>query len=135
MKPVIQQDATGCGIAAVAAIAGVSYAQANRMAASLGISATDHRLWSETGMVRRLLARYGRRVSSSPQPFLSWEALPDCALLAIKWQRREARACWHWVVFVREKGRACVLDSKQGLQTPVRRDFGRMKPKWYLALP
>lgn len=135
MKAVIQQDATGCGIAAVAAIARVSYAQANRVAASLGMSATDDRLWSETGMVRRLLARYGRRVSSSPQPFLSWEALPDCALLAIKWQRRGGRAFWHWVVFVREKGRARVLDSNPGLKTPVRRDFGRMNPKWYLYLP
>jgi hypothetical protein len=135
MKPVIQQDATGCGIAAVAAIAGVSYEQANRMAASLGISVTDDRLWSETALVRRLLARYRRRVSSSPQPFRSWEALPHCALLAIKWHRNEGRARWHWVVFVREQGRACVLDSKRGLSTPVRRDFGRMKPKWYLCIP
>jgi hypothetical protein len=135
MKPVIQQDSTGCGIAAVAAIAGVSYGHAKRVAASLGIVASDDGLWSETGLVRRLLARYGRRVSSSPQPFHSWEGLPDCALLAIKWHREEGRAFWHWVVFVRKQGRACVWDSKPGLKTPVRRDFGRMKPKWFLYIP
>jgi hypothetical protein len=135
MKPVIQQARTGCGIAAVAAIAGVSYRQANRVAASLGISAEDDRLWSDTAMVRRLLARYGRRVASLPRPFRSWDGLPDYALLAIKWRRRRGRAFWHWVVFVREKGRACVLDSKPGLTTPLRRDFGRMQPKWYLQVP
>jgi hypothetical protein len=135
VKPVIQEERTGCGIAVVAAIAGVSYRQANRVAASLGISANDDRLWSDTVMVRRLLARYGRQMPSSPQPFRSWDSLPDCALLAIKWRRRNGRALWHWVVFVRQKNRVCVLDSKPGLKTPVRQDFGRMQPKWYLQIP
>ena len=133
MTPVIQQERTGCGIAAVAAIAGVSYREANRVAASLGISAKDDRLWSDTVMVRLLLARYGRQ-AHRPQSFRSWNALPDCALLAIKWRRRNRRAFWHWVVFVREKGRGCVLDSRPGLKTPLRRDFGRMQPQWYLEI-
>ncbi len=134
MKPVIQKERTGCGIASVAAIAGVSYDQAKKVAASVGISAMDNRLWSDTAYVRRLLARFGRCVSSARQPFRSWEALPDCALLAIKWHREGDRAHWHWVVCVREKGQRYVLDSKRSLRTHVRRDFGRMKPKWYLAV-
>lgn len=134
MKPVVQKDRTGCGIAAVAVIAGVPYDQAKAMAASLGISVKDARLWSATVHVRRLLARLGRRVAPSAQPFQSWDALPDCALLAIKWHVEEERPHWHWVVFHRKAGRPCVFDSKRGLKTPVRHDFWRMKPKWYLAV-
>jgi hypothetical protein len=43
MKPVVQEERTGCGIASVAAIAGVTYARAKAAAASLGISAEDRR--------------------------------------------------------------------------------------------
>jgi len=134
MRPVIQQERTGCGIAAAAAIVGTSYEHAKQVAGQLGISAADERLWTDTEPVRRLLARFGRRVSSRPQPFRCWETLPACALLAIKWRRVKGRGAWHWVVYVRESGQASVLDGKPTLKTPVRRDFGRMKPKWYLSV-
>lgn len=44
MIPVLQEDRTGCGIAAVATIAGVSYQEAKRVAASLGIVLPTTRL-------------------------------------------------------------------------------------------
>jgi len=134
MKPVIQLERTGCGIAAVAAIAGVSYRQAQRTANRLGIFATDRRLWSETAHVRRLLQNYRLRPASIERPFRSWSSLPDLALLAIKWHREQGRQCWHWVVFVRDHDGERVLDSKQSLKHHVRTDFGRMKPKWYMAV-
>jgi hypothetical protein len=134
LKPVAQEERTGCGIAAAAAIAGVSYARARAVAASLGIFARDERLWSDTGHVRRLLSQFGLRVAPSTKPFRSWDALPDLALLGVKWHREGARAFWHWVVFVREHDDAYVLDSNQALTTHVRRDFGRMNPKWSLAV-
>ena len=134
MKPVLQKDRTGCGIAASAAIAGVSYDQAKMVAASLGIAASDDKLWSDTLYIRRLLARLGRRVSRETQPFRSWAALPDCALLAIKWHNQRDRPFWHWVVWVRKNREGYVLDSRRGLKTHVRRDFGRMQPKWYLSV-
>lgn len=134
MKPVIQLERTGCGIASVAAVAGVSYGRAKSVARSLGILAQDRRLWSDTAHVRRLLARFGRRAPPAPRPFRSWASLPDLALLSIKWHREGGRPYWHWVVFVREDGRGCVLDSKQALRRHVRTDFGRMKPKWFLPV-
>jgi hypothetical protein len=137
MKPVVQEDVTGCGIASVATLAGVSYQQARLAARRLGISADDPRLWSETGHVRRLLKQYGLRASGKEMPFLSWEALPDLALLAIKWYRAGGRAFWHWVVFRRGPQGPVVLDPKLALRRHVRTDFGRIKPKWFLpvALP
>ncbi|ALA58452.1 hypothetical protein [Nitrospira moscoviensis] len=134
MKPVVQLDRTGCGIASAAAIAGISYGRAKAAAAALGISIDDDRLWSDTAYVRQLLGQLGRRVDSVPRPFRSWDTLPGCALLAIKWHRQGTRAAWHWVVYVREDGRRYVLDSKRALKSHVRRDFGRMRPKWYLAV-
>lgn len=133
-KPVIQQETTGCGIASVAAVAGVSYAHAKKLATGLGISAQDERLWSETDYVRRLLDRYGYRASRKTSPFRSWDALPDLALLAIKWHVEKNRPFWHWVVFVREANAASVLDSKKSLRNHRRTDFGRMKPKWYIEV-
>lgn len=99
MKPVVQEERPGCGIASVATFTGVGYQQARRAAHRLGISAADPRLWSETDPVRRLLKRYGIRASGAERPFVAWEALPACALLAIKWHREKGHPRWHWVVF------------------------------------
>jgi len=134
IRPVVQQERTGCGIAAAAALAGMSYAHAKAVAASLGISAQDSRLWSETASVRRLLTQFGLRASRATKPFRSWVDLPDCALMAIKWHLEQGRPFWHWVVFVRENGRSYVVDSNPTLKAPLRTDFGRMRPVWFLSV-
>ena len=134
MKPVVQLERTGCGIASMAALAGVTYAQATRLANRLGIFADDSRLWSETDHVRRLLKEYGFRSARTEVPFTSRKALPDLALLAIKWCENGGRACWHWMVFWRGPRGPVVLDSKCALRRHVRNDFGRMKPKWCIPV-
>jgi hypothetical protein len=134
MKPVIQLEPTGCAIASVAAIAGVSYGKARSAAANLGISAEDERLWSDTAHMRRLLKRFDISAGRTEIPFRSWEHLPPIALLAIKWHLEKHRPFWHWVVFVRDQRGARVLDPKKSLQRHTRTDFGRIKPKWFIAI-
>lgn len=134
MKPVIQLERTGCGIVAVAALAGVSYRETQCMANRLGIFAGDSMLWSETDYVRRLLKEYGIRSASTEVPFTSWGALPDLALLAVKWHKERDRSFWHWVVFLRGPRGPVVLDSKRVRRRHVRTDFGRMKPKWFISV-
>jgi ABC-type bacteriocin/lantibiotic exporter with double-glycine peptidase domain len=134
MKPVVQLERTGCGIASVAAIAGLSYPKTKSIANSLGIYAHDERLWSKTVHVRKLLKHLGIKSGPREIPFRSWESLPDLALLSIKWHLEKRRPYWHWVVFVRENGRPCVLDPKKSLRSNRRTDFGRMKPKWYIPV-
>lgn len=134
MKPVVQLEQTGCGIASVAALAGVSYRSAQRKASRRGIFAGDSRLWSETHHVRRLPKQYGIRPARAEKPFTSWKDLPDRALLAIKWRREQGRAFWHWVVFWRGPHGPVVLDSKRALHHHVRTDFGRIKPKWFISV-
>ena len=134
MKPVVQLERTGCGIASVAALVGVSYREMQRVANRLGIAADDPRLWSETTYVRRLLKEHGLRSVSAEVPFTSWETLPDLALLAIKWHGERGRSFWHWVVFWRGQYGPVVLDSNRALRRHVRTDFGQMKPKWFIPV-
>ncbi|WP_114416548.1 hypothetical protein [Marinospirillum perlucidum] len=134
MQVVIQEEETGCGLASVANILGCSYAQVRQLAAKKGIFAADTRLWSETGYVRDLLEDQGVRLGADQQPFVSWEALPDTALLAIKHHREGDRDFWHWVVFKRRQGEARVLDSAAYLESNLRQDWEGMQPRWFIEV-
>ena len=134
MNPVIQEETTGCGIAAVANILGRNYSSMKAIANSMGIYADDESLWSDTGYVRKLLARYGVETSESEIPFSSWSELPDLALLAIKHHQEQGKSFWHWVVFQRVLGKAYVLDSASYLKSNLRTDFDEMKPKWFIEV-
>ena len=134
MKPVVQEEKTGCAIACSSAIACVSYNEAKIIANSIGIHAADSALWSKTSHIRRLLKKFQIKTGHDEIPFTTWESLPNCALLSIKWHLEGGKPYWHWVVFVREDGGSYVLDSKKTLKTNTRTDFGRMKPKWYIEV-
>lgn len=134
MKPVIQQEATGCAIASSAALAGVSYAAAKKVSKKLGITADDSTLWSDTTPIRKLLHHYKISADNTETPFTDWASLPDRALLAIKWHIEKGKPYWHWVVFVRDINQQYVLDSKKSLKKNMRTDFGRIKPKWFIGV-
>lgn len=134
MKAVVQEEETGCGIAAVATIARQSYANTKIKANALGIFAEDEKLFSETSHVRKLLGDYGIQVADKELAFDAWEKLPDLALLAIKYHEEEGIPFWHWVVFSRESGDPAVLDSAAYLNNNVRTDFGTMKPEWFIEI-
>lgn len=134
LKPVVQEDATGCGIAAVANILGKTYAQIQTIANALGIYATDQSLWSDTQYVRRILTEHGVTTAEDEVPFASWQALPDLALLSIKHHREAGKDFWHWVVFKRVAGQDYVLDSASYLTSNIRTDFNEMQPKWFIAV-
>jgi hypothetical protein len=134
MTPVIQHDRTGCAFASVAALAGERYATVRKAAEEeLSISVTDSKLWCDTEHMRQLL-RHFRIAAGRQTNFTSWQLLPACALLAIKWHRERTGPAWHWVVFVRDESGSYVLDPKKALVTNRRTDFGRMKPKWFVPV-
>jgi len=134
MKPVIQKDQTGCGLACVATVADVSYQEVKKVAGQLGIEVHDSRLWSDTKYVRTLLTYFGVTTSSHTSLFTSWDTIPPLALLAIKWHTIKGRAFWHWVVFWRGLKGPVVLDPKASLRNNIRTDFGRIHPKWYMTI-
>ena len=131
---IIQEETTGCGIASVANIVGLPYEAVKTKANSMGIFADDDTLYSGTEHVRSLLKEYGIQVSSNKIPFNSWEALPDMALLSIKYHEKNGHPFWHWVVFKREQGNSVVLDSAAYLEVNERTDFQAMEPKWSIEV-
>jgi hypothetical protein len=134
LQPVIQEQTTGCGIASAAVLLGCSYAQMKATANAMGIFAEDTALWSDTQYVRRLLATGNLVVSATEEPFVSWQALPDLALLAIKHHWEGDRPFWHWVVFERAGADMRVLDSASYLPANVRTDFAAMQPAWFIEV-
>lgn len=134
MKAIIQEDVSGCGIASVATLTGLSYQQVRKEAMNLGISVTDSGLWSDTAFIRTLLQHFDIEAHSKERPFQSWKMLPPLAMLAIKWKQNGGHAFWHWVIYWQSPKGPVVLDSKRSLKNNVRTDFGRIKPKWFLPI-
>ena len=134
LKPVVQEEATGCAIASVANILGKSYSEMQAAANAMGIHASDKSLWSDTQYVRRMLSSAGVKTCADETPFETWEALPDLALLSIKHHQEEGKKFWHWVVFKRVEGQSFVLDSASYLSSNIREDFHAMQPKWFIEV-
>lgn len=134
LKPVVQEEATGCAIASVANILGKSYSEMKAAANAMGIHASDKSLWSDTQYVRRMLSSAGVKTCADETPFETWEALPDLALLSIKHHQEEGKKFWHWVVFKRVEGQSFVLDSASYLSSNIREDFHAMQPKWFIEV-
>lgn len=134
LKPVIQEEATGCGIASVANILGKTYAEMKAVANAMGIYAEDKSLWSDTQYVRKMLSSAGVETSTDEIPFESWRGLPDLALLSIRHHQEDGKNFWHWVVFKRLKGQEFVLDSASCLPSNIRTDFDEMQPKWFIEV-
>ena len=134
LNPVVQEEATGCGIASVANILGKTYAEMKAVANAMGIHASDKSLWSDTQYVRRMLSAAGVKTSAEELPFESWDALPDLALLSIKHHQEEGKNFWHWVVFKRVCDQLFVLDSASYLPSNIRQDFDAMQPKWFIEV-
>ncbi|SBS32709.1 hypothetical protein MAQ5080_02333 [Marinomonas aquimarina] len=132
--PVIQEETTGCGIAAVANILGKTYSEMKAIANGLGIYADDTALWSDTQYVRTLLNNSGVSTSDDEIPFTTWDTLPDTALMSIKHQEKDGQFFWHWVVFQRIDDQAVVLDSAAYLDSNIRTDFAEISPKWFIEV-
>lgn len=134
MKTIIQQEISGCGFACVAMLADRSYEEVKNKANSLGIFSEDENLWSDTGYVRRLLDEYKIEASSIEEPFLGWEALPNLALLSIKYRIENGRPFWHWTVFQRSEGEEIVHDPAAYLAQNQRTDFENITPEWSIEI-
>ena len=129
---IVQEEPMGCGIAAVANIANLSYATVKAKANSMGIFAGDELLYSDTQYVRNLLKEYGFSASTDEMPFQSWSLLPDVALLSIKHKIENNRPFWHWVVFKKSSAGGIVQDSSMQITNHERTDFENMQPKWFI---
>ena len=122
MKPVVQLERTGCGIASVAALAGVSYRQAQRVA--IGSAFSPIMLWSETGS--QAATEYGIRSARIEMPSLHGR---PCRILPCSPSNGTEKGCLFGWCFGEDW--ACRLDA---IRRHVRTDFGRINPKWCISV-
>ena len=130
---VIQEDATGCGIACAAMLAGKTYHAAKKRAKNLGIFPDDRTLYSDIYDLRPLLESYNIRIGKKV-PFRNWKELPTPAILAINYRADIGSPSWHWAVFHKGDSGPVVLDPSRKLHTNERSDLGKLRPKWYVQV-
>ena len=133
-QPVVQKHPTGCGIAAAACLCQCSYEEMQKIAHAMQIYETDQSLWSDQQLVRRLVASRGISLTHETVEFTDWQALPDLALLALKYHEVDSIGYWHWAVFERFNGIASVLDSATYLTHNRRTDWDAMQPQWFIPV-
>lgn len=90
-------------------------------------------LYTTPYQLKKLAERFDVNIKSpSLLQFVDWVHLPNLAVLAIN--PRDSGYEYHWVVFVRRKWNAFVLDPKPTIKQARRTDFGRMKPLGFLPV-
>jgi ABC-type bacteriocin/lantibiotic exporter with double-glycine peptidase domain len=135
-----QEDTTGCGLACIAMLSGKKYKVVRKKAVDLGIQQENKRtFYTSANELKKLGEQFGVSIKNSRKnpweeygfPWKDWVHLPNKAIIAINYNKKKK---WHWVLFVREKCSAFVLDPKKKGKNDQRTDWGRMKPKGFLPV-
>jgi len=105
---VSQPDDTGCGLACVAMICGVSYNQVKSNMVKLGIFKKDNDFWGTSfkDIIRTLNSQNIQTVNR--RKFKKWRNIP--AKVAIVSTNYEQSGLFHWVVFVRDNDGFYIYD-------------------------
>ncbi|MFK3648025.1 hypothetical protein ACI2IY_06245 [Lysobacter enzymogenes] len=139
----LQHDRTGCGLACVAMLAGIGYAQARTLARALAIGPRPYRYRAGGGLrtaragwltdaqqLRRMLTVLRIR-SGAERAVGGWSECDGDGLVAIN--ARED-GTWHWVVYLHDADSPRVLDPNPRVRRGERRDFGRMRPARFVPV-
>lgn len=131
MRRIKQLDATGCGIACAAMIAGVSYKRARKRAIELGIVGDRPPHYTTSGDVRRLLIDLGASAARGRR-LTHWESVSGLSIVGINYSKEFD--AWHWVVYVPSKRGSYVLDPRAAVKSCRRYDFLRMRPRSFMPV-
>lgn len=132
MRRVKQGDPTGCGLACIAMITNNDYNKVRALAVrELGFDDSGT-FYTNTKHLRDLANNFQIELGKKRRQFKSFERLPDTAILAINY--KEELDTWHWVVYHRTSTDQFVYDPKKNIKTNKRRDFGRIKARWFLPV-
>ncbi|MEH6418676.1 hypothetical protein [Pseudomonas sp. CGJS7] len=140
----LQQDRSGCGLACVAMLAGIGYAQARTLARALDIGPKPYRhrvgagvrsapdgYFTDARQLRRMLRVLGL-AAGAERTVSDWRECDGDGIVAINHDPSNDR--WHWDVHLRDAGSACVLDPNARVRSERRTDFGRMRPVRFIPV-
>ncbi len=132
MRRVKQGDPTGCGLACIAMLANSDYNSVRKLALEqLGFDDSGS-FYTGTKHLRDLANSFNIELGKKRRQFKSFGELPEIAILAINY--KEELDTWHWVVYRRTKNDEFVYDPKKNIKANKRRDFGRIKARWFLPV-
>jgi len=127
MERIIQEDATGCGLACVAMVAETTYAEVRQVAVeSLGFD-TAGPFYTFNYDLRYMLAEYGYGLSRCTS-FKSYAPIGPLSILEIERTGKNN----HWVLLVKCGLDMFVFDPATHIKTEKRRDWKRLKVKSYM---
>ncbi len=126
MERVIQEEPTGCGLACVAMVAGVSYAEVRNFAVEHMGFGTIGPFYTDLDDLRYMLDWYGYRLLRWT-PFKSYDSVSPLCVLEIE----RPGAYNHWVLLVKCGLDMYVLDPFPDVKTEQRRDWWRLRPVSY----
>lgn len=131
IKRILQEDATGCGLACVAMIVGETYADVKKVALENEILEEKRTFYTTSSDLINLLdhfnlkAKRGKRVSD-------WSSIQSLSIVAINY--KENIDSWHWVVYVPDDKHGYVLDPHKKIKNDKRIDFSRMRLRSYIPI-
>ncbi|RWU03286.1 hypothetical protein DWB63_11835 [Pseudodesulfovibrio sp. S3] len=126
MERVIQENATGCGLACVAMVARVPYAEVRSLAVEhLGFDSIGP-FYTDLDDLRYMLDWYGYGVLRWT-PFKSYDSVSPLCVLEIE----RSGIYNHWVLLIKCALDRYVLDPFPDVKTERRRDWWRLRPISY----
>lgn len=131
VRRIIQEDATGCGIACAAMLAGISYSRAKTVALRLGIIGQKPPYYTNASDLSKLL-RELELVPSRGRKLSKWPSLHSLSIVGVNFS--EATGNWHWVVYVPSAAGGHVLDPRATVKTQLRTDWARLRPRSYIPV-
>lgn len=132
MRRVKQGDPTGCGLACIAMLAGTDYSSVRELAVKqLGFDDSGT-FYTGTKHLKDLGKSFDIELGNKRRQFNGFQNLPEMAILAINY--KEDLGTWHWVVYRRTSSDEFVYDPKKNIKTNKRRDFCRIKARWFLPV-
>lgn len=132
MRRIKQGDPTGCGLACIAMLTDTNYNSVRELAVGqLGFDDSGT-FYTGTKELRELGRNFNIELGRRMRKFKNFQELPETAILAINY--KEDSDTWHWVVYRRTSNDEFVYDPKKNIKSNKRRDFGRIKAKWFLPV-
>ena len=132
IKRVIQEDSTGCWIACIAMVAGISYAEAKQITLNNEIlKKSVKNFYTTTKDLVNFLNSIGIE-SSKGRKVRYWSSINTISIVGINFL--ETTDTWHWVLFIPNEDTGYVLDPSKRVKTEKRTDFSRMRLRSYIPI-